>query len=143
MLQLSRYEINPKTSPGFDNAIIGTGAYGFEYTLPAEAWTYLANLAYTQKVSLGPITALTYYNDFTYVDKDDNRFEETIQNVVGMSVSAGALFTYIDLVFGKNQPFTNPYITNGGFGGAQLTDLGSNFANTWTTRFNINFGYYF
>lgn len=143
MLQLTRYEINPKVSDGFDEAIIGTGAYGFEYTLPAEAWTYLANVAYTQPVSFGPITELKYYNDFTYVDKDDNRFEETIQNVTGVSISAGALFTYVDFVLGKNHPFTSPYISNGGFGGAQLTDLGSPSANDWTTRFNINFGYYF
>jgi len=143
MLQLTRYDINPESSDGFDDNIIGTGAYGFEYTIPAQAWTYLFNMARTQQVDIGPITALTYYNDFTYIDKDDNRFEETIQNVTGVSIAAGALFTYVDFVLGKNQPFTNPYITNGGFGGAQLTDLGSPGANDWTTRFNINFGYYF
>lgn len=143
MLQLTKYAINPEASPGFDTEIIGTGAYSFEYTMPAEAWTYLANLAYTQNVSIGPISALKYYNDFTYVDKDDPRLEETIQNVTGMSIAAGAFFTYVDFVLAKNQPFTTPYISSGGFGGAQLTDLGSAAANKWDTRFNINVGYYF
>ncbi|MDT0633532.1 hypothetical protein [Spectribacter hydrogenoxidans] len=143
MLQLTKYAINPEASPGFDTEIIGTGAYSFEYTMPAEAWTYLANLAYTQNVSIGPISALKYYNDFTYVDKEDPRLEETIQNVTGMSIAAGAFFTYVDFVLAKNQPFTTPYISSGGFGGAQLTDLGSAAANKWDTRFNINVGYYF
>lgn len=143
MLQLTRYEINPKVSEGFDDAIIGSGAYGFEYTLPAQAWTYLANVAFTQPVSFGPITELKYYDDFTYVDKDDGRFGETIHNVTGVSISAGALFTYVDFVLAKNQPFSTPYVSTGGFGGTQFTDLGSPSADDWVTRFNINFGYYF
>lgn len=160
MLQVVRYEIDPDlpgsksyTDDGgntgtlqVDDGIVGSGAYAFEYTMPAEAWTYLANLAYTQKVAIGPISALTYYNDFSYVDKDDPRLEETIQNVTGMSITAGAFFTYVDFVLAKNQPFTNAYIDSGGFGGAQMTDLrpdSGTSANDWETRFNINVGYYF
>lgn len=157
MLQVARYEIDadlPETKAftdelgntgqiAHDDGLIGSGAYAFEYTMPAQAWSYLLNVAYTQGVSIGPITQLTYYNDFTYVDKDDNRLEETIQNVTGMSILAGAFFTYVDFVLGKNQPFTNTYVTSGGLGGAQMTDLGSDTANDWNTRFNINVGYYF
>lgn len=157
MLQTARYEIDsglPDTrrfEDAMDNAgtlrlkedIVGTGAYAFEYTLPATAWSYVLNLAYTRNVSLGPITALTYYNDFSYVDKDDRRLGETVQNVTGVSILAGAIFTYVDFVLGKNQPFTNRYVRSGGFDGAQMTDLGSASANEWNTRFNINVGYYF
>lgn len=158
MLQLARYEIEadlPSSKPFLneddeivgtlylDRDMVGTGAYAFEYTMPAEAWTYLFNVAYTQKVAIGPISELTYYNDFTYVDKDDPRLEATVQNVSGMSILAGAFFTYVDFVLGKNQPFTNSYVNSGGFGGAQMTDLGSASADDWNTRFNINVGYYF
>jgi hypothetical protein len=50
-------------------------------------------------------------------------------NVTGVAVTSGGLYTYIDYVMARNQPFV---------GGS----MGSNGSGT-KHRFNINFGYYF
>ncbi len=71
--------------------------------------------------------------------------------MLGALITAGSVYTYVDLAMGQN----HPWITNN-FGG---TDLGmgnlersggtlsdSNLPDqrpAWNTRFNINIGYYF
>lgn len=107
---------------------LASGAYAFTYGFPAEASSYLANVAYDLPVDIGPITNLRFYNDFTYVTDKPADLPATWMNVLGMAVSAGGLFTYVDLVRAENQPF---------IGGDLLGDGGPE------TRFNINFGYYF
>ena len=62
-------------------------------------------------------------------DKSGDFNNDTIMNVLGVAISAGALYTYVDLVRAKNQPFV---------GGTMAGD-----SDDWQTRFNINFGYYF
>ncbi|MEM6983415.1 MAG: carbohydrate porin, partial [Pseudomonadota bacterium] len=54
---------------------------------------------------------------------------DTWMNVTGFSVAAGGLFTYFDLVHGKNMPFV---------GGSLAGD-----SSETERRFNINIGYYF
>ena len=80
-------------------------------------------------VDFGPVTDLQFYNNFGLVyDKSDDS-EDTMMNVLGMSVAAGGLFTYFDLVHAKNQPF---------IGGSAAGDT-----DETEQRFNINIGYYF
>jgi hypothetical protein len=50
-------------------------------------------------------------------------------NVLGVAISAGGLYTYVDLITAKNHPF---------IGGTMAGD-----ALDWNTRVNINLGYYF
>jgi hypothetical protein len=115
---------------------MAVGAYSFYDTIPAEATTYTANVAYILPVSAGPISSLTFYNDYSIVtDKsgvDPNTLEDlddTVMNVTGMALAAGSLYTYFDFIIGENQPF---------IGGS----MGANGDET-NKRFNINVGYYF
>ncbi len=128
-LQVTRYEYDPDNPPGVSDAVVRVGAYGYSEYIPAEATSYIANLAYEWPVQWGAIEAVTFYNDFSYVDKDESAFEETIMNVLGFSVAAGPVFTYFDYVVAKNQPF---------IGGTMADDT-----DDWNTRFNVNVGYYF
>ncbi|MBQ4813916.1 carbohydrate porin [Pseudoalteromonas luteoviolacea] len=98
-------------------------------TMPTEATMSSANIAYNWSVNYGPVTHLQLYNDFgTIYNKSDNS-ANTWMNVTGVAVTAGPIFSYIDLVHAKNQPFV------GGTVSGQSEDV--------ERRFNINIGYYF
>lgn len=107
---------------------IVVAAYHFYDSIPAEATTYIANVAYSLPVDIGPISNLTFYNDYSLVTDKPAAMEDTFMNVTGMAVSAGGLYTYFDFVVAENQPF---------IGGTMVGNGDTN------KRFNINFGYYF
>ncbi|MCF2910353.1 OprO/OprP family phosphate-selective porin [Pseudoalteromonas sp. DL2-H2.2] len=124
-LQHGEYEYDVDT-PATRMAV---GAYAFFDSIAAEATMSNANLAYSLPVEFGPITGLQFYNDYGIIyDKSDDS-EDTWMNVTGVSLSAGAFFTYIDYVLAKNQPFVGGSIA----GNSDETER----------RFNINIGYYF
>lgn len=108
---------------------MAVGAYAFYDSIAAEATMTNANVAYSVPVEWGPITDLQFYNDYGIIyDKSDNT-DNTWMNVTGVSVAAGGLFTYVDYVLAKNQPFV---------GGSVAGD-----SDETERRFNINVGYYF
>lgn len=108
---------------------LAVGAYSFFDTIPSKGTTYTANIAYGLPVSWGPITLLTFYSDNSLITDKSAHLDDTIMNIVGVSISAGPVFTYIDIVSAENQPF---------IGGS----IGSN-SNERNTRINVNVGYYF
>ncbi len=107
---------------------MAVGAYAFYDSIAAKADTLVANLAYSWPVACGPISNITFYNDYSLVTNKSADLPDTFMNVTGAAVSAGGLYTYIDFVTAKNQPF---------IGGTMVGD------GDTTHRFNINFGYYF
>ncbi|MCG7988984.1 MAG: carbohydrate porin [Candidatus Thiodiazotropha weberae] len=124
-LQATSYEYD--VDGGAD--LMAVGAYSFFDTIPAEADSYTANLAYSLPVAWGAITNLTFYNDFSLITNKSAGLDDTWMNVLGVAVSAGGLYTYIDFVTAENQPF---------IGGSMGTDSGES-----EQRLNINLGYYF
>lgn len=104
-------------------------AYAYYDTIPESADSFTANIAYNLPVSFGPITNLTFYNNYSLVTNKKGLHDDTIMNVTGVAISAGGMFTYVDLVNAKNQPFINGSIGQDGGSTEQ--------------RFNINFGFYF
>ncbi|RJE71238.1 hypothetical protein BGP78_20665 [Pseudoalteromonas sp. MSK9-3] len=108
---------------------MAVGAYAFYDSIAAQATTSSANIAYSLPVKWGAITGLQFYNDFGIIYDKSDASEDTWMNVTGVSVAAGGLFTYFDLVHAKNQPFV------GGSIAGDSTDT--------ERRFNINIGYYF
>ncbi|MEZ9235719.1 carbohydrate porin [Shewanella sp. 10N.286.52.A9] len=124
-LQVTDYEYNVD---GMDVDRIVVAAYHFYDSIPAEATTYIANVAYSLPVDFGPVSNLTFYNDYSLVTGKSASLEDTFMNVTGMAVSAGGLYTYFDYVVAENQPF---------IGGTMVGNGDTN------KRFNINFGYYF
>ena len=126
MFQFSDYEYDLDDGSEF----VGVGAYSFYDTIPAEAKLYNLNLSYSLPVKIGPITNLTFYNDYNLMnDKSGGLDEDTIMNVLGTAVTAGGIYAYVDLITAQNQPF---------IGGSMASDN-----DDWNTRFNINVGYYF
>jgi len=126
MFQFTDYQYDLDNNSDF----VAVGAYSFTDSIPAEAKLYNLNLSYAMPVAIGPVTNLKFYNDFNLMtDKSGDFEEDTVMNVLGVAVSAGGIYSYIDLITAKNQPF---------IGGSMAGDT-----DNWNTRFNINIGYYF
>jgi hypothetical protein len=123
-LQAARYAYH--VNGGADR--LAVGAYDFYDSIAAKAHSYTGNVAYKLPVSWGPVTALTFYNDYSLVNHKSGGLPHTWMNITGMSLQAGGLFTYFDFVTARNQPF---------IGGSMAGDGGLEH------RFNINVGYYF
>ncbi len=126
------YGYDPQNPAGFDDDIITLGGYGYSWGAPAEATIGTANLAYTLPVNRGPIDSLTFYSDNTVIAPKKSRFATIWQNVVGVMVASGPVYTYIDVISGEEMIFLG-----GDMVGASDASAGRN------TRLNVNFGYYF
>jgi len=138
-LEYLHYEYDPKNPVSYtdsddktvivDNDLITMGGYGSSWGVPRKGDAAVFNLAYTLPVNWGPISALTFYSDNTVIIPRKSRFDDIWQNVVGTMISAGPVFTYIDVISGENMIFS----------GGDMTKPD----NERTTRVNVNFGYYF
>jgi hypothetical protein len=125
MFQYSTYDYDLDNGSDF----VAVGAWAFTDTLPAEASLYNLNLSYDTAVSFGPITNMTFYNDYNLVTNKSGGIKDSTMNVTGVAISAGGVYAYVDFVVAKNQPF---------IGGSYAGD-----SDDWNKRLNINIGYYF
>lgn len=139
------YKYNLPDAPGQSQNSIVMGAYDAPYNVVSEAQMFLAGLSYTIETDLGPISSFTIYDNYTYMDKQIPGFVNTQQHVFGCLVSAGQLFTYIDVASGQNHPWLGPFgenwnnaLSEGVSGENKPLE-----SPKWHTRVNINFGYYF
>lgn len=154
--QFLYFNYDAENDSGEEISTVFMGAYGIPYQTSTEAWIATLGLSRSVDVSWGPITNLTFYNDFSYMQNlvgegtttladgnvltlNDN-FQETIQNITGFLISAGPVFTYVDIAQGLNQPWLTD---NFGVGvGPGHEDLGIG-DSEYNIRFNINIGFYF
>ncbi|TKA91323.1 carbohydrate porin [Guyparkeria sp. SB14A] len=114
-----------------DAQFMNYGYYAGLYTGPLSAKAITANLAYTLPVEWGPVSSLTFYNDYSLIYDKNNDYDDTYMNVTGMAVSAGGVYAYFDIINGENQPFVTGAMAGPGQSGED------------NTIFNINVGYYF
>ncbi|MEE2772139.1 MAG: hypothetical protein VX712_07970 [Bacteroidota bacterium] len=134
-LQAIKAGHDPKNAPGTSDQVIQMGAYGVPYEVAANFKVYTAAISRNVPVSWGPVSNLQFYNDFGYMDKEPQSFEDSFMNVTGVLVTAGHLYTYIDYAAGYNHSW---------LGGNFVDDFAAGDPNAkWEARFNINIGYYF
>ena len=133
--QIFTFNNRPINAQGESRDFIEMTAYGAPYNTAAKGSMYSLSLAYTILIKWGPITSVQLYNDYTYFDKAVSEWEDTQMNVFGMLISAAPLYVYVDYAMGKHQPWIGPQWTDA------LSTGEPN--NSWESRFNINFGYYF
>jgi len=132
-----QYEYNPENPDGTNKDVIYAGAYSYVWGIPVRATIGTANVAYGLPVDIGPISMLTFYSDNTIIqaDNEGKNWDPTWQNVVGCMVSAGPVYTYIDVISAENMPFMGGSMVNNADGWQSSANR--------NTRININFGYYF
>ncbi len=132
--QLTNYEYNPEAPNGESEDMIAMTAYNAPYMVASKASIYTIGINHTFQVEWGPISSVMVYNDYGYMKKNIEGFDDTMMNDFGFLLTAGSIYTYIDYAAGKNQPWLGKSWTNG---------LASGGDNNWEARFNINIGYYF
>lgn len=136
MLEAIEYEHNPKNLAGVSDKTVRMGAFGYGHDVAAKGTVYVAGLSYDVPVSWGPVSQLTFYNDYSRLVKAEEDFEDSEINTLGCLVTAGPVYTYLDFIMGKNATWIGS-IGEDGFGAGRHRDEG------WNTKFNINVGYYF
>jgi hypothetical protein len=135
MLEAMRYEYDPENPAGVDDDLILMGNLGSKRLVASEANIYVGNIAYDFGPVWGPIRRLNCYNDYSYMQKDENSFEDSQINITGCVADMGPFWTWIDLINGKNAWYLNDSETDSGFGPGGTDD--------WETRFNVSFEWYF
>jgi len=133
--QYLTYDNRPENAMGQSRNSIMMTAYGFPYNTAAKASIYTVGIAYTVPVEWGPITSLQIYENYAYMNKSVSSWEDTQMNVLGVLISAAPVYIYMDYASGLHQPWL----------GSQWTEAltTGDPDNSWETRFNINFGFYF
>lgn len=130
-LEVGRYEYNPRNPAGVSDDTVTLGAFGSSYPVAASGTFGVANIAYNVPVNWPKVDLLTCYSDFSMLRKDEQGFDNSYLHTVGCGIGMGPLFTYIDVIRGRNMVF---------FGDGSLAGGGE--PNGWDTRFNVNIGYY-
>lgn len=100
--QAMRINNNPENLPEKSDEILQMGAYGVPYEVASDFNIYTLAFSKNIPVDLGPISNLEFYNDFGFMDKKVDSFEDSFMNVTGVLVSAGHVYTYIDYAAGYN-----------------------------------------
>lgn len=154
--QFAYYTMDATDNAGDELSTVFMGAYGIPYEVSTEAWIATLGIAYSHDVEWGPITNLNFYNDFSYMENTvgegttlratgstltlDDNFQPTLQNITGVLVSAGPVFTYFDIAQGIDQPWLTDNFGVGVGPGHEDLGLGD---SEYNIRFNINIGFYF
>lgn len=132
--QLTTNAMNPKNGEGDDDELISMTAYGAPYLVAAKANVYMLGAGYTIPVNRKFLKKIQVYNDFGWLDKQNNDYKDSFQNVTGCMLDGGPVCIYVDYALGKNHGWLGPNFNGFGTGGE---------SDSWHARFNVNVGYYF
>lgn len=133
--QYTTYNMSPKNEEQETNNYVEMGAYGANYNVATKADTYTIGLAYKFTINKGILDNLTVYNDFGLMSKREKEMNDSYQNVTGLMLEMGPIYTYIDYAMGKNHAWLGGDWNNSFAQGLEDED--------WHARFNVNIGYYF
>ncbi|WP_041421852.1 hypothetical protein [Shewanella sediminis] len=131
MLQAMQYEYD--AADAVDLNKIGVSVVSWQYEIASKGQAYSANISKTISTDWG---SLKLYNDFGLMtpDVENQSYDDSLQNVTGVAIAAGATYTMVDFIMGKNMTFSTANNDHVG-----LPEMGDD----WDKRVNINFGYYF
>lgn len=78
---------------GVDSDRAQMGVLDFSCQVAAEGSMYCAGLSYAMSVDFGPISKLTFYDDYTHFRKSGSRFQDSQQHVLGCTITVGGFCT--------------------------------------------------
>jgi hypothetical protein len=127
------YRFSPENPPGVDRTTVQLGAFAFPFLVAAEGRVLTVNGAREIHLGWRIIDAMRCYTDWSKVFPRNSTGRSSTQVVTGCVLMKEGMFTYIDVITGKNMWFA------GGSGiGLNAPD-----SNEWKSRLNINLGFYF
>ena len=132
-LQWISYEFNPKNPENLSEKTILFGAFMFPFEVSTKADVYTFNLANDIHINKKYLDRIKVYLNMSMVSPKNGYGSDSKQIVVGTTLIKRGLYAYFDYIFGQNMWFSG----GPGIGLAHPED------ETWNSRLNINFGYYF
>lgn len=135
MLEAIRYQYHQELMAGADGRFVVMGAYDAPYRVASAGNLYVGGVSYTWPINWGMLKTLTFYEDYSYLQKDSSGYYNTQQNVLGALISMPKVYIYLDIASGRNLPWLGGSYSGGLAEGSAGAD--------WHTRFNANFGVYF
>ena len=132
--QVTTYAMHPKNAADDDDEVISMTAYGAPYLVAAKANIYMLSAGYTFPINRKFLKKIQVYNDFGCLQKQNNDFKDSFQNVTGGMLDCNPVIIYVDYAMGKNHGWLGP-----DWDGFSAGDA----SNSWHARFNVNVGYYF
>ena len=127
-------EYNYSNEESKNTGYIKMGAFGLPYSVCDRGRTYSACLAYSVPIKSNTIDGINLYNDYSYLEKLHDGFNDSQQNVLGACLSAGPVIMYLEWVYAKNHSWIGPEFNNSFAEGPD---------NGWHSRVNLNVGFYF
>lgn len=132
-LQWINYEFNPKNPEDLSDKTIQFGAFMFPFEVSTKADVYTFNLANDLHINKKYLDRIKFYLNMSMVSPKKGYGSQSKQIVLGTTLIKRGLYAYFDYIFGQNMWFSG----GPGIGLAHPED------ETWNSRLNINFGYYF
>ena len=131
--EAGRQTMSLRNPPAVGNSTITFGAYDGSYNVAAKGNFLSAELSYELPGTLGPISKVTPYVNYSTFLKDRSDFRDSQRLIAGAHFNAGPLFIQAEMRFGRNDPMTGDY-SNGAAAGGD---------NSLKRVFYVNIGYYF
>ena len=132
-LQWISYEYNPKNPENLSEKTIQFGAFMFPFEVSSKADVYTFNLANDIHINKKYLDRIKLYLNMSMVSPKQGYGSDSKQIVLGTTLIKRGLYAYFDYIFGQNMWFSG----GPGIGLSHPED------ETWNSRLNINFGYYF
>lgn len=131
---------------GIVDNVVTMGAYDFPTEVAAEAWIPAVSLSYYYETpQVAWLDYMIPYIEYSSIVKQESSFNDSELFIIGSAFARGGWYIYADMAFSNGNDFIgnreNSLQQNnlGGF----TSNFGENSNDAWSTRFNINFGYYF
>lgn len=134
-IEAIRYAYDPEHPPGVDRRKLANGAFGASYLIAANADIYVLNVSRDFDVRWGPVSELRCYSDYSVMKKEPADWEDAELHTLGCGISAGAVYTFVDIIRGRNHHFIGTP--------ADIAFAEGETNAPWNTRFNINLEIYF
>ena len=137
--QLSYYKYDVDShlvqSGVMSDELIDFGAYDYAWPVAAEAWIPALSLSrYYETSRIAWLDSITPYIEYSSILKTADGQNDSELFILGAAWARGGWYIYTDLAFSNGNYF---------IGGDSFTTFGENPDDSWQSRFNVNFGYYF
>ncbi|AYH43915.1 hypothetical protein [Azoarcus sp. DN11] len=133
LAELGRQDMSPRNPSATGNDTVTFGAYDGSFNVASKADFYSAEVNYALPWTFGPVSNITPYLNYSVVAKDKSTFKDSQRVNLGAHFTAGPLFIYTELRWGKNDPYTGDFVNGAAAGGE----------DKWKKAFYANIGYYF
>ncbi|MBS0348096.1 MAG: hypothetical protein JSR69_16735 [Proteobacteria bacterium] len=133
MAEAGRQNMTPRNPSATGDRTVTFGAYDGSFNVAAKGNFYSAEASYVLPWSFKAVSNITPYLNYSTFTKDDAGFRNSQRVIAGASFTAGPLFIYTEMRWGKNDPYTGDYANGAAAGGD----------NVWKKAFYANIGYYF